>query len=218
MLDEEGNGELFLRDLEFEQDDWFYDGDRRPDASPRICRRPRLGARRATTPYDLDAFADGRFAFFVNGKCGRRLEADGQRRHARRPDRRASSRTSWTSRPTRCSAASTRTTTTRPSATTATVEEMAPTQGKFFAKLDKDDDHALWGNFKVRYVGERARAGRPRPLRREPPLPVDGRDHQLRRAARACVDGFAAEPGTVPSREEFRGTGGSLYFLSARTS
>jgi hypothetical protein len=28
-----------------------------------------------------------------------------------------------------------------------------------------------------------------------------------------AVDGFAAEPGTVGSREEFRGTGGSLYFL-----
>jgi hypothetical protein len=27
------------------------------------------------------------------------------------------------------------------------------------------------------------------------------------------LDGFAAEPGTVPSREEFRGTGGSLYYL-----
>src|SRR6185436_1798118 len=27
------------------------------------------------------------------------------------------------------------------------------------------------------------------------------------------IEGFAAEPGTVPSYEEFRGTGGSLYFL-----
>ncbi len=27
------------------------------------------------------------------------------------------------------------------------------------------------------------------------------------------VDGFTAEPGTIASREEFRGTGGSLYFL-----
>jgi hypothetical protein len=30
---------------------------------------------------------------------------------------------------------------------------------------------------------------------------------------RFAVDGFAAEPGTVASYEEFRGTGGSLYFL-----
>src|SRR6185295_11775778 len=30
---------------------------------------------------------------------------------------------------------------------------------------------------------------------------------------RIGVDGFAAEPGTMPSYEEFRGTGGSLYFL-----
>src|SRR5207244_2867006 len=30
---------------------------------------------------------------------------------------------------------------------------------------------------------------------------------------RITVDGFAAEPGTMPSYEEFRGTGGSVYFL-----
>ena len=30
---------------------------------------------------------------------------------------------------------------------------------------------------------------------------------------RFAVDTYAAEPGTVPSREEFRGTGGSLYYL-----
>jgi hypothetical protein len=33
-----------------------------------------------------------------------------------------------------------------------------------------------------------------------------------------AVDGFAAEPGTVSSYEEFRGTGGSLYFVRRRTS
>ena len=27
------------------------------------------------------------------------------------------------------------------------------------------------------------------------------------------VDGYAAEPGTIAGRDEFRGTGGSLYFL-----
>jgi len=30
---------------------------------------------------------------------------------------------------------------------------------------------------------------------------------------RLTVDGFAAQPGTMASYEEFRGTGGSLYFL-----
>ncbi|PWG73612.1 hypothetical protein DF186_22175, partial [Enterococcus hirae] len=30
---------------------------------------------------------------------------------------------------------------------------------------------------------------------------------------RFAIDAFAAEPGTVGSREEFRGTGGSLSFL-----
>ena len=30
---------------------------------------------------------------------------------------------------------------------------------------------------------------------------------------RSTTDAFAAEPGTLDSREEFRGTGGSLYYL-----
>src|SRR5690606_2255398 len=30
---------------------------------------------------------------------------------------------------------------------------------------------------------------------------------------RFAIDGFAAEPGTLGAYEEFRGTGGSLYFL-----
>src|SRR4029079_10121170 len=30
---------------------------------------------------------------------------------------------------------------------------------------------------------------------------------------RLALDGFAAEPGTMSSYEEFRGTGGSIYFL-----
>src|SRR5260370_91414 len=30
---------------------------------------------------------------------------------------------------------------------------------------------------------------------------------------RIAIDGFAAQPGTIAGRDEFRGTGGSLYFL-----
>ena len=92
-----------------------------------------------------------------------------------------------------------------------TVDEMAPTQGKFYAKLAKDESHALWGNFKVGYFdNELAQVDRGL---------YGGNVHYQTLATtsfgeqRLAVDGFAAEPGTVPSREEFRGTGGSLYYL-----
>jgi hypothetical protein len=88
---------------------------------------------------------------------------------------------------------------------------MAPTQGKFFAKLAKDESHALWGNFKVGYFdNELAQVDRGL---------YGGNVHYQTLSTtsfgeeRLAVDGFAAEPGTVSSREEFRGTGGSLYFM-----
>ena len=47
------------------------------------------------------------------------------------------------------------------------------------------------------------------PLTLVDPVPVDADGDVGIPIAR----GFAATPGTVPSREEFRGTGGSLYYL-----
>ena len=92
-----------------------------------------------------------------------------------------------------------------------TVEETAPTSGKFFVKVDQRENHAMWGNFKVGYLDNEL-------------VQVDrglygGNVHYQTLATtrhgeqRLALDGFAAEPGTVPSREEFRGTDGSLYFL-----
>ncbi|HEX5066536.1 MAG TPA: flagellar motor protein MotB, partial [Myxococcota bacterium] len=92
-----------------------------------------------------------------------------------------------------------------------TVDEMAPTQGKFFAKLSKADSHAMWGNFKVGYFdNELAQVDRGL---------YGGNLHYQTLGTtsfgeqRVAIDGFAAEPDTVQSREEFRGTGGSLYYL-----
>ena len=91
------------------------------------------------------------------------------------------------------------------------VEEMAPTQGKFFFKASHGENYGLWGNFEVDYLGnELAHVDRG----------LYGAAGHYESAAttgfgeqKLSVDGFAAEPGTIPSYEEFRGTGGSLYFL-----
>ncbi len=93
----------------------------------------------------------------------------------------------------------------------STLKEDAPTQGKFYVRLEKGDSHVMWGNFHTT---------------------INGTDFmQFRRGLyggklkwvseqttkwgekRARVDLFAAEPGSVGARDEFRGTGGSLYYL-----
>ena len=93
----------------------------------------------------------------------------------------------------------------------STVEEMAPTTGKFFVRLSKDENYGMWGNFKTAYMNnELAQVDRGL---------YGGNLHIQSKATtsfgeqRFAFDVFAAEPGTIPSREEFRGTGGSLYFL-----
>ena len=91
------------------------------------------------------------------------------------------------------------------------VEEVAPTLGKFYVKLARDESHAMWGNFKINYAdNELAHVDRGL---------YGGNLHYQSEGTtsfgeqRFSIDGFAAEPGTLASREEFRGTGGSLYFL-----
>ena len=92
-----------------------------------------------------------------------------------------------------------------------TVEEMAPTMGKFFVRMTDDDNYGQWGNFKVGYVNnelahvDRGLYGANAHYQSESTTDFG----ELKYAA----DVFAAEPGTIASREEFRGTGGSLYFL-----
>ena len=91
------------------------------------------------------------------------------------------------------------------------VEEMAPTLGKFYVKASRGENYGMWGNFKVGYTGnelaqvDRGLYGANAHYGSEATTSFGER--------RIALDGFAAEPGTMPSYEEFRGTGGSLYFL-----
>jgi hypothetical protein len=91
------------------------------------------------------------------------------------------------------------------------VEETAPTLGKFYVKLNQGENYGMWGNFKVGYLGnELAHVDRGLYGANAHYGSVASTSFGERRYA---IDGFAAEPGTVSSYEEFRGTGGSLYFL-----
>ena len=93
----------------------------------------------------------------------------------------------------------------------STTVEDAPTSGRFYVRLERGRSHVLWGNFKARINGnelarfERGLYGAHARIASEETTshgePV------------ASVEAFAAQPGTLPQRDEFRGTGGSAYFL-----
>jgi flagellar motor protein MotB len=210
VLDPQNNGESYLRDLELESSDWFYTGIADLTLSYNDGEGPREAMSGDTPLMDPDSDADGRLAFYVNGKFNEhwRLTASADTREGpvgelfsnfmnKSPDslfRRIDPDYYY---PT--------------FGDDSTVEEMTPTQGKFFVRLSESDNYGMWGNFKVGYMNnELAQVDRG----------LYGASGRFRSDAttsfgenRFGIDAFAAEPGTIPSREEFRGTGGSLYYL-----
>jgi len=210
VLDSAGNGELFLRDLELQQNDWFYVGMADLTVSDNSSTGPVNLLQGSNSTSELDESAYGRLAFFTNGRFGDqwKLSASADTREGpldeifsnflnKSPDslfRRIDPDYHY---PT--------------FGDDGTVSEFAPTQGKFFVRLDKGQNYGTWGNFTVGYMDneltqiDRGLYGGM--LHFESPRMTSFGEERL------AVDAFTAEPGTVPSREEFRGTGGSLYFL-----
>jgi flagellar motor protein MotB len=210
VIDEGGAGEVYLRDLELEQRDWFYVGMADVTVSETSASGPVDLFTGNNTTYQYDSTVDGRLAFFVNGKFGDhwKLMASADTREGpvdtlfsnfmdKNPDslfRRIDPDYYY---PT--------------FGDDGTVEELAPTMGKFFVRLSHSNNYGQWGNFKVGYMNnELAQVDRGL---------YGGTVHWESEATtgfgerRFAFDAFAAEPGTIGSREEFRGTGGSLYFL-----
>jgi flagellar motor protein MotB len=210
VLDDAGNGSLYLRDLEFKPTDLFYVGvaDLTVSKNSSNGSAKLLEGENASQPYDSSL--DGRLAFFLNGKVSQnwRLTASADTLEGpvkdlfsnflnKSPDslfRRIDPDYYYPS-----------------FGDDGVVEEMAPTLGKFYAKASRGEDYGMWGNFKVGYMDnelahvDRGLYGANAHYESEPTTSFGER--------RIKVDGFAAEPGTLSSYEEFRGTGGSLYFL-----
>jgi len=210
VLDDAGNGSLYLRDLEFKRTDLFYVGMADLTLSKNSASAPAKLQEGENDPHPYDSSLDGRLAFYVNGNVRQnwRLTASADTREGpvkdlfsnflgKSPDslfRRID--------PDYYS----------PSfGDDGVVQEMAPTMGKFYVKASHGEDYGMWGNFKVGYLdNELAHVDRG----------LYGANAHYSAALttsfgerRLTVDGFAAQPGTMASYEEFRGTGGSLYFL-----
>ena len=210
VLDKSGNGELFLRDLALKKNDWFTVGIADLTLSANKTNGPATLLAPDKPQYSNDFDAQGRLAFYTKGQFGNGwgLTASADTREGpldeifsnfldKSPEalfRRIDPDYHF---PT--------------FGDDSTVVEDAPTSGKFYVKLKKDESYGLWGNFRVGYT-DNDLAHVDRGL-------YGGNLHYQTPGVtsfgekRFMVDGFAAEPGTVAGRDEFRGTGGSLYWL-----
>ncbi len=210
VLDESGNGELFLRDLELKERDWFTVGIADLTLSQDKTEGPADEVAPDKSRYSKDSNIEGRLAYYTTGKFrnGWTLTSSADTREGpvdeifsnyldKSPDavfRRMDSNYNY---PTY--------------GDDSTAEEDAPTSGKFYLKMKKDNTYGLWGNFKIQYTDteltqvDRGLYGAN--LHYQPQDTTSFGEPNL------VVDGFVADPGTIAGRDEFRGTGGSLYFL-----
>lgn len=209
VLDEAGNGSLYLRDLEFKRRDVFFVGIADMTISKNSVSAAEKLQQGDNAAQPVDSSLDGRLAFYLNGKVtqGWHLTASADTREGpvkdlfsnflnKTPDslfRRINPQYYYPS-----------------FGDDSVVEDTAPTLGKFYVKASHGQDYGMWGNFKVAYVGnELAHVDRG----------LYGADAHFGSGLtsfgerRMTVDGFAAQPGTLASYEQFLGTGGSLYFL-----
>jgi len=210
VLDDAGNGSLYLRDLEFKRTDLFYVGIADLTVSKNSASAPAKLQEGENNPQPYNSSLDGRLAFYLNGNVHEnwRLTASADTREgpvkdlfsnflAKSPDslfRRIDPDYYYPS-----------------FGDDGVVQEMAPTMGKFYVKASNGENYGMWGNFKVGYLDnelahvDRGLYGANARYAAERTTSFGER--------RFTVDGFAAQPGTMASYEAFRGTGGSLYFL-----
>jgi hypothetical protein len=213
LLDQEGAGELYLRDLELKQSDWFYTGmaDLTWSENGGSDNADLFVGDKATE--DFDSSLDGRVAMYASGKFGSGWGLT----------------TSVDTREDELGNLFSNIVDKRPDALfrrldpdhhyptfgdDSTVTELAPTQGGLYLKVDKNESYGLWGNYKIGYMNnELAQVDRG----------LYGAQGHYESSGttrfgekRFVADVFGAEPGTVASRQDFLGTGGSFYYLMHR--
>ncbi|MBE0599230.1 MAG: OmpA family protein [Desulfuromonadales bacterium] len=210
VLDRQGNGELFLRDLALKKNDWFTVGIADLTLAATKTEGPATLLAPEKKQYSDDFNAHGRLAFYTTGKFGNGwgLTASADTREApldeifsnfldKSPESLFRRIDPDYHLPTY--------------GDDSTVAEDAPTLGKFYLRVNKEKNYGLWGNFRVGYL-DNTLAHVDRGLYGAN-LHYQSAETTSFGELRFWADGFAADPGTVAGRDEFRGTGGSLFFL-----
>ena len=213
VIDDEGNGQLYYRDLKFANTDWYHVGIADLTLGIDDTDGPASLVTQDEQHYESDFWADGQISFYSKGKTrnGYTITASADTREEpiedlfsnaldKTPDaffRRLDPDYYY---PTY--------------GDDSTVIEDAPTSGKFFLKAEKNESFAMWGNFEAS-ITDTDLAQIDRTLYGALGHYESTNITKLGET-KTRLDLFVAEPGTLAAREEFRGTGGSLYFLGRR--
>jgi outer membrane protein OmpA-like peptidoglycan-associated protein len=206
----DGRTATFKRNLSIADKDWFYVAVADLTVAAGRTSGPAPIVTTDTTHYDKTTSVDGRLAFYLKGKVlGKYLltaSADTQEQPVKDLFSNFSSKDpNYLLRridPNRYYPVY---------GDDSTIVDDAPTQGKFYVKLERDSSYVMWGDFKTSWTGteltqySRGLFGGD--------LVWNSRATTSSGERRTTLNAFAAEPGTLQSREEFRGTGGSLYYF-----
>ena len=207
----DGSGTELTRSVDLPEQDWFYIGLADVTIGNNNVSGPaKLVTGQNSDRYDGDFYAEGRLAFYTKGKLqdGWQLTASADTKEQPIEDLFSN----FTEKDPRSLLKRL-----DPNkyyqvyGDDSTAVEDAQTQGKFYLKAEKDDSHVMWGNFQTDITGtdlidyKRTLYGAGAEYNSVVMTEFGER--------RTEIDAFAADPGTIPSYEELRGTGGSLYYL-----
>ncbi|HZV61574.1 MAG TPA: OmpA family protein [Methylophilaceae bacterium] len=210
LIEPDGESSTFRRNLTIAEDDWFYVamgdltiGNNSVDGPAQLVTGDKQH-------YDNSTYVDGRGAFYLKGKIKGEYLLTASADTREQPLEHLF--TNFSSKDPRYLLRNINPDLYYPVyGDDSTTVDDAPTQGKFYVKLERGESHVMWGNFRTTWNGtELLQYSRG----------LYGANARYRSEAttthgekRTQVDAFAADPGTLNSRDEFRGTGGSLYYL-----
>lgn len=206
----DGKSRVYRRNLELPRSDWFFVGIADLTLGRNTVNGPAELLTNDTQHYNNDLYADGRLAFFTKGKINNKWTLTGAIDTFNQPLRDIFKNFDYKDSRSLFNRID-------PNETwpvfgdDSTVVYDAPTQGKAYLRVEDGKSHVMWGNFKE-VLGETQLTQFNRALygasgRYQSEATTNFGERQVK------VDAFAADPGTVAAREDFRGTGGSLYYL-----
>ena len=206
----DGKFVLFRRNLSIPDNDWFYIALGDLTVGRNHVEGPAALVSGDTRHYNNDTYIDGRGAFYLKGKIKGEYLLTAAMDTGDQPLN--SMFTNFSSKDPNYLLRNIDPNTYYPVyGDDSTTVDDAPTQGKFYVRLEKGDSRVMWGNFQTQWSGSelikysRGLYGANARFRSETPTSFGEK--------RTAVDAFAADPGTLAARDEYRGTGGSLYFL-----